>query len=102
MRKTMTYTFIALSIILVLTATTGPALAADYTKVGVKVGETASYRSAYSSPTTVNRSDFYVYGVAGSVASVFWTDYAKNGTVEYHISYNINMSKAAWAAAPVS
>jgi hypothetical protein len=45
-RRSLVYSLAALTILMVLVASTTPAVAADYTKVGVKVGDTATYRTA--------------------------------------------------------
>ncbi len=80
MRRSLVYPFVVLSILLVLVASTTPAVAADYTKVGVKVGDTATYRTAMSS-STVNKTVFLIYGIVGTSFYINYTYFLPNGTV---------------------
>ena len=55
-------------------------MAADYTKVGVKVGDTADYETSVSY-VDYNRTHMLVYGIIGTVITANFTDYNRDGTV---------------------
>jgi hypothetical protein len=79
-RRSLVYSFVALSILLFLVASTAPAAAADYTKVGVKVGDTATYWTAMSG-STINKTVFLVYGIVGTAFYINYTYFLPNGAV---------------------
>lgn len=80
MRRSLVYSLVALSILMVLVASTTPAVAADYTKVGVKVGDTATYRTAMSG-SVVNKTVYLIYGIVGTVFYINYTYFLPNGAV---------------------
>ncbi|WXG47009.1 MAG: hypothetical protein WED05_10180 [Candidatus Atabeyarchaeum deiterrae] len=80
MRRSLVYSLVALSILVVLVASTTPAVAVDYTKVGVKVGDTATYRTAMSG-STINKTFYLIYGIIGTAFYINYTYFLPNGTV---------------------
>ncbi|WXG44295.1 MAG: hypothetical protein WED04_09725 [Promethearchaeati archaeon SRVP18_Atabeyarchaeia-1] len=79
-RRSRAYSLVALSILMVLVASTTPAAAADYAKVGVKVGDIATYRTAMSG-SAVNKTVFLVYGIVGTSFYINYTYFLPNGAV---------------------
>jgi hypothetical protein len=71
------------SILIILTITFRPSLAADYNQVGVRVGDTAEYDAQLSSLSDVNRLHILVYGIVGTVVTLNLIYYFKNGTQEH-------------------
>jgi len=72
-----------LAVLLVLLALLGnctSASAADYTKVGVKLGNTADYKTS-TDWGTYNRTQLLVYGIVGTIIYLNLTDYYPNGTI---------------------
>jgi hypothetical protein len=90
LRKNLAYALALLSILLVLTASARSVAAADYTKVGVKVGDTATYRLSETSGTE-NKSTILVWGMIGSVVALNETDYTPAGAVNYKVTYYIDI-----------
>jgi len=80
LKKTYLSALAALSIFLVLSAASAAPLAPDYTKVGVKLGDTADYRTSFT-VTTWNRTHILVYGIVGTVITLNYTFYDPSGTV---------------------
>lgn len=66
--------------LLTMLANCTSASAADYTKVGVKVGDIADYKTS-TDWGTYNRTHLLVYGVVGTVVYLNFTDYNTDGTV---------------------
>jgi hypothetical protein len=77
MRKRLVSAFAMLSTVLLLSASFAPSLAADYTKVEVKVGDRADYSFA-SSDSKMNGAEAHVY-----VQSIEGTIVRINGTIRY-------------------
>lgn len=75
------YGLALLSILIILTFTFRPSWAADYSKVGVRVGDTADYDAqiAYKS-SDVTRLNVLVYGIVGTMVTLNITYYFRNGT----------------------
>jgi hypothetical protein len=81
LRKTLVGALAVLTILLVLSATINTAPAADYTKVGVKLGYTATYKSSFTL-SAANKTYFLVWGVVGTLVYLNITTYLPNGTVD--------------------
>jgi hypothetical protein len=82
MKLVFVYSILAvLLVLLVCSATCTSALAADYGKVGVKVGNTADYETSITSPTDYNRTHVLVYGIVGTTIYLNLTYYHPDGTV---------------------
>jgi hypothetical protein len=79
MKKTYLLALAALSMLLVVSAASAAPLAPDYTKVGVKVGDTVTYRSSFTGQTW-NKSMMLIYGIVGTVVTVNYTHYNPGGT----------------------
>jgi hypothetical protein len=79
LRKSLGYSLALLSILLVLTATTSSTTATNYTKVGVKIGDTAVYHSSFTG-STINKTVIQVYGIVGTQVYLNFTDYYSNST----------------------
>jgi hypothetical protein len=90
LRKTYLYSLAALSILLVLGATINPTMAADYNKVGVKVGDTATYKYS-TTGSTDNKSTIFVWGVVGSLVYLNFTIYTPSGTVDGKVQYLVDV-----------
>jgi hypothetical protein len=69
-----------LLVLLALLANCTSALAADYEKVGVKVGNTADYETSLTS-SDYNRTHILVYGIVGTIIYLNFTYYHPNGVV---------------------
>jgi hypothetical protein len=80
LRKRTAYALVALTIILVITATTSPTRAADYTNVGVGLKDTATYK--LSSTFGYNGSHIYVWGIVGATTYINVTQTYPNGTLD--------------------
>jgi hypothetical protein len=80
MRKSLVYGLAMISVLLFLTVTYNPVAAADYTKVGVKIGDTATYKTGISL-ATYNKTTYLIYGIVGSVVTINETDYNPDGSV---------------------
>lgn len=80
MKKAYASALAVLSLLLVLSAVSATPLAPDYTKVGVKVGDTAIYRSSFTLAPW-NKTKILVYGIVGTVVTLNNTDYYPNGTI---------------------
>ena len=81
MRKRIAYPLALLSILFVLTATASSAAAADYTKIGVKIGDTATYALSETGSTD-NTTTLLVWGILGTQVYLNFTDYTPLGTVD--------------------
>jgi hypothetical protein len=81
LKKSLTYSLVALSILLVLSASTNSARAENYNFVGVKLGDTATYRLSQTG-TTDNKTTVLVYGIVGSLVYLNFTNYTPSGTVD--------------------
>ena len=91
MRKSLAYSLVALSILLVLSATISSTAATDYTKVGVKVGDTADYRVSQSFLTD-NKTRVYFTYISGSMVTFDDLSFWPNGTLHSSNSITGNVS----------
>ena len=80
MKKTLSCTLAALTILLVLSATINTAPAVNYANIGVKVGDTAVYHSSFDG-STANKTVILVYGIVGTQIYLNITDYLPNNAV---------------------
>jgi hypothetical protein len=80
LKRKMAIALATLSIILVLTATTSSAMAANYSKLGVQVGDYAVYKSSLTG-STVNKTVMLIYGIVGTTVYLNFTDYLPNGAI---------------------
>jgi hypothetical protein len=81
LRKRVAYPLALLFVLLVLTATTSSAVAADYTKIGVKIGDKATYALSETGSTD-NTTTMLVWGILGTQVYLNFTDYTPSGTVD--------------------
>jgi hypothetical protein len=84
LRRITAYTLVGLSIILVITAVTIPTRAADYTNVGVRLKDTATYK--LSSTFGYNGSHIFVWGIVGPTTYINVTQSYPNGTLDKYQS----------------
>ena len=75
------YSLALLSLFLFFAITSNPSWAADYNKVGVKVGDTADYAIQEDNPE-VTRLHLYVDGISETTITLELTYYFENGTQE--------------------
>jgi hypothetical protein len=80
MRKTFASTLAVFSLLLVVSAASATPLTVDYTKVGVKVGDVAIYRSSFTAGPW-NKTEILVYGIVGTVVTLNYTDYNPDGSI---------------------
>jgi hypothetical protein len=78
MKRTFVSIVAVLSLLLVFSAVSATPLAPDYTKVGVKVGQTAIYRSSFTGQPW-NKTKILVYGIIGTVVYLNQTNYMPDG-----------------------
>jgi hypothetical protein len=79
MKKTCASALAVFSLLLVLSAASATPLAPDYSKVGVKVGDTATYRSSFTTEIW-NKTKLLVYGIVGTVVYLNYTNYNPDGS----------------------
>jgi hypothetical protein len=91
LRKTLAHSLALLSILLVLTATSGIAMATSYSNVGVKVGDTADYKTA-SSWVTDNKTRLYFTYISKTIVSIDDMSFWPNGTLHSSTSWTGNIS----------
>jgi hypothetical protein len=77
----LAYSFAALSVLLVLSATINSAIAANYNFVGVNLGDTATYKLSETGMTD-NKTTVLVYGIVGTLVYLNFTNYTPSGTVD--------------------
>lgn len=77
MKKNIIFSLLLLSLIM-LSITTLPTSATDYTKVGVKVGDTADY--SYSTPTEAGRLRIHIQKIAGTTVTVGFSTLNPDGS----------------------
>jgi hypothetical protein len=65
--------------------------ATDYTKVGVKVGDTADYKTA-SSVSSDNKTRIYVIYISGTIVTADYMSFFPNGTLHSSTSWTGNIS----------
>jgi len=93
LRKGIAYALTALAILLVMSASTAPTLAADYTKPGAVVGTNALYDYSLSpSNVTINAIRIRVTAVSGSVLTLNKTEYNPGGSVNNTHTGSFNVS----------
>jgi hypothetical protein len=90
LKKRLLCTLAALSIFMLIVASAGNVAAADYTKVGVKPGDTATYRSSFTTLDD-NKTDFLVWGVVGTLVYLNITNYHPNGAVDSRTQFPIDV-----------
>jgi len=78
MKKSLAFCLVVFSIFIMLATTSNPSWAANYSNVGVKVGDYADYNASRSS-SNYTRCRVYVYGVVGTVVTLNLTFYDANG-----------------------
>jgi hypothetical protein len=83
LRKLMTSTLVALVVLIVLSTLVVSSSAADYTKVGVKAGDTADYKIVSSNPK-MNGAVIHasIQKVEGTVVTINGSVHYTNGTVQ--------------------
>ena len=72
---------ILFSIVIVLAATSSPSWAADYTKVGVRVGDFADY-TVQISDSNATRMHLYVYGIVETTVYLNITTFDETGNLQ--------------------
>jgi hypothetical protein len=82
MKKSLVYGLAVISVLLLLTVTYNPVAAADYTNVGVKIGDTSTYHFSYDSSTD-NKSTLLVWGIIGTYVTLNETHYHPDGSVDF-------------------
>jgi hypothetical protein len=82
MRKTRICAFAMLSLLVVSLTALTPSRAADYTKIGVRIGDTATYSFA-ATGWTVDRFTISVLDVNGTLVKLNATYYNPNGSVNH-------------------
>lgn len=92
MRKILLYSLAALSILLVLSATTNSTTAASYSQVGVKVGDTAGYKVSETSLTD-NKTTIYFTYISGTIVSADELSFWPNGTLHSSTAWMANISE---------
>jgi hypothetical protein len=99
LKKTLSFTLAALTIILVLSVTINIAPAANYTKLGVQVGDYAVYKSSITS-STINKTVMLIYGIVGTTVYLNFTNYLPNGAIaskDQAITDTVGGSFVGWA-----
>ncbi len=90
MRKSLACSLAALSILLVLCATLSPTTAANYNKVSVRVGDTATYKVSLTASTD-NKSTTLVWGIVGTLVYLNATYYLPSGAVDSKNQYLVDV-----------
>ncbi|WXG47118.1 MAG: hypothetical protein WED05_10745 [Candidatus Atabeyarchaeum deiterrae] len=78
MKKSIAFCLVVFSIFIMLAATSNPTWAANYSNVGVKVGDYADYTASVGS-FNYTRCRVYVYGIVGTDVTLNLTYYDANG-----------------------
>jgi hypothetical protein len=82
MKLASRYSIVAVLLVLLAWSAncTHTCMAADYTKVGVKLGNVADYETGVSY-AAYNRTQMLVYGIVGAVITLNFTVYNRDGTI---------------------